>query len=139
MLNKFIPALTLVLSLALLVAAPSAQAQIFSNEEEAKAAFTNEKPLTQADIETFIKIAPQVFANDDPKEASKIFKTAGITDSRGAYIMTKVSLSMMQLEADENSAGIINAVPEPMRPSTEEMALVKKNQEALNKTIAPAQ
>ena len=136
MLKKIIPALTLVLTLALMAAAPALQAQIFADEEEAKKAFTAEQPLTQADIDTFIKIAPQVFADDNPAAASKIFKAAGLTDSRGAYIMTKVSLSMMQFEADEDSTGIINSVPEPMRPTPTEMALVKKNQEALNKTIA---
>lgn len=135
MFKKIVPALALVLSLALLAVSAPAQAQLFADEEEAKQAFAKEKPLTQADIDLFIKMAPRVFATENPNEGAKFFKEAGLTDTRGAYIMTKVSLAMMQIEGESNSANIMAGVPEPMRPTKAEMELVTKNRAALDKVV----
>ncbi|MDR2946919.1 MAG: hypothetical protein LBV79_09255, partial [Candidatus Adiutrix sp.] len=131
--------LLLVLGLmAALSVAPMALAQAPTTEAEMMAAFDKEGPLTQKDIDAYIKIMPKAQeAATDPAKAANLYKDAGLTDIRGAYVVGKVSIAMMVTQlADQAQIDQVLSqpqIPASMKPSADEVALVKKNMEAITK------
>lgn len=134
-----------VLSLVLLLSAVPALAQSEASDEispEIIAALKNEPPLTQADIDTFIKIMPEMSkaAEKDPAQAVKIYEKAGLTENRFGLIFSKVTLGMFVasgIPKETLTSG--QDVPEVLVPSDAEIELIKKNLEALEKAFGTDQ
>lgn len=128
MLKKLLPVLALALTLAL-AAAPA-----FAQEGEADEAFTAEElaalakepPLTQADIDIFMKIAEV----PEP-EADKAVAESGLSEIRMALVLTKVSLGMMIASGVPSEMILTDEVPKVLQPSASEIELIKNNLDKL--------
>lgn len=119
----------------MMIASPALEAQTNAPPSEADilAVLKKEPPLTQEEIDIFIKIAPALKEadNKDKSKLPSIFKEAGLSDIRGIYVMFKVAGAMANLVQ-----GVpLNQIPELHRPTPQEVELVKKNQAALTKLI----
>lgn len=131
--------LTLSMALVLAFVATSSFAQMPGAGQippEMVEAFAKEKPLTQADVDAYIKMMPELAkAGGNPEAATKVYKDAGLSEIRFSYIMTKVSLGMslgMGMTAEQLGLG---DMPEAILPNKEEIELVKKNQEKVQAAL----
>lgn len=134
MFKKISIALTLAMLLAL--GANFAQAQMPNVGQippEAIAELAKESPMTQADVDVYIKILPQLAkAATDPSAAANIQKASGLSDIRLGMIMTKISLAQavnMGMTLDQLN---VDQLPEAMRPTEDDIALVKTNMDKIN-------
>ena len=106
------------------------------------AALKKEPPLSQADIDTFIRIMPEMskVAEKDPAEAVKIYEKAGLTENRFGLIFSKVTLGMFVAGGIPKEALVSGQdVPEVLVPSDAEVELIKKNMAALEKAFGSGQ
>lgn len=129
-------------ALAIMIASPTIEAQTTPaiSEEEAVAAFKTEPPLSQKDINAYIKIVPELATvGTDQSKVPAILKKVGLSEIRGAYVAAKVGIAMMTIQAGEQAKTMLAQVPEYFHPSPEELELVKKNQAAITKAIPQAQ
>lgn len=97
-----------------------------------------EPPLTQADIDAFITVIPQLAALEeeaDEDSASAIWEAAGLTKSRTAFIFSRISIAM--LIAEGTPAEFLDSldIPGVMKPDQGDVELVVKNREALKKVF----
>lgn len=125
-------AFTLALSstLALAQAPPTAAAL----PADIAAAMEKEKPLAQADIDAYLKILPKMGAvAQDPAAVAKLYEGAGLSEVRFSYISAKVGLGMALAAGATAQQLNMEQMPEVLRPTDEEVALVKKNLSALQK------
>lgn len=104
------------------------------SDEEALAALAAEPPLTQEDIDTFVKNAPALQAaaeQEDEAAYMKLIEEIGWSEIRAAYIPLKIGIAWA-VQEDPESAMIIQALfpPETM-PKPEEQALVEKNMDKI--------
>ena len=99
----------------------------------AMAQMANEPALTQADIDAFVKIIPNVEeAMEDPQSAIKLYQDNNIEPQRFGVISSKITIGLMldqgitreQLESS-------GQVPAFMIPNEAELALIKKNEAVL--------
>lgn len=100
------------------------------------AALEAEKPLTQADVETFARILPAFTeaGQKSPEAAMKIVADAGFSEPRMALLFSRVSFAlMMGDEPGLDSALEAQGIPKVLRPTADDLALVKKNRAALEK------
>ena len=141
------------LAMSLMISAPSIQAQTTKpapapakatsavDQAAMMEAFKKEAPLTQKDVDIFIKMMPELskVANDEAK-VLEIIKKNGLTEMRGAYVSAKMGVAFMALS--QGGAEAIDAmmaqVPEQIRPTKSELDLVKKNQDAIQKVFLGA-
>lgn len=111
-------------------------AQQPSTMEEVETAFAKEKPLTQTDIDTFIKIGPQMVQlsqTNDIVAAEKIIREAGWSEIRGSYITAKIS-NAYAMNADPEFAQMIMeaaGMPQILLPTDAELKLVADNMDKL--------
>lgn len=95
-----------------------------------------EKPLTQADVETFARILPS-FAEagrKDPATAIKIVTDAGFSEPRMALLYSRVSFALMMGEMPNLDEALKSqGIPKVLWPTASDLALVKKNRAALEK------
>lgn len=102
------------------------------------AAFAEEAPISEADIQTFIKIAPQLIeavdANDEAK-AVDVMAKAGWNEIRGAYATSKIGNGYLMLTDPEDTQTLFELVqmPDSLIPAENEMALIKKYEADLAK------
>lgn len=96
-----------------------------------QAAWAQEPPLEQSDIDNYLGLWPQMmdmaqqgFAKEDFR---KIFKQANWSDIHGSYVMAKMNMALILLEAPELEAKFALSMPEGSLPSDAEMELVRKN------------
>jgi|GEM_PF-2177710 len=95
---------------------------------EVAAALAKEKPLTQADIDAYLKILPQLGAvAQDNSAVAKLYQDAGFTELRFNYAVGKIGLGMALAAGATNEQMGMEQIPEVLRPSDAEVALVKKN------------
>ena len=123
------------LMLALSVA-PMAMAQMPTTEAEVIAAFGKEGPLTQKDIDGYLKVMPKAQeAAADPTKAANLYKDAGFTEIRGAYVGAKMGMAMMAVQMGDQADAVMtqNNVPDVLKPSKDEIELVKKNMDKITK------
>ena len=125
--------LTLSMALVMAFAATSSFAQVPGAGQippEMVEAFAKEKPLTQADVDAFVKIMPEMAkTGGSPDAVAKLYKDAGLSETRATYVMTKVSLGLsMGMGVTAEQMGMGN-MPEAVLPTKDEVELVKKNQE----------
>jgi hypothetical protein len=94
-----------------------------------------EPPLAQADVDAYIAILPdlgKVMA--DPAALVKLYEGAGLTESRFSVVVPKISFVLAEIQA--GSAVVdYEALPEFLRPSAAEAAVVKQNSEAVQKAM----
>ena len=128
-----------------MMGAAGAQAQEAGPDDispEMLAELHKEPPLSQADINVFIKIVPSIskVAKDDPEAAVAIYTAAGLSETRFALVFTKISLGMLvvngvsldYLKNDEQ-------MPEVLLPTEADIALLNKNKDRLEQAFALAQ
>jgi len=128
MFKKLLLVLTLVLALTL--AAAPAFAQVGEADEaftvEELALLAKEPPLSQADIDIFMKIAevPET-------ESEKAVAESGLSETRMALVLTKVSLGMMIASGVPSEMILTDEVPKVLQPSEAEIELIKNNLDKL--------
>jgi len=114
--------------------APMAMAQMPTTEAEVMAAFEKEGPLTQKDIDGYLKILPKAQeAAADPTKAANLYKDAGFTDIRGAYVGAKMGTAMMAVQMGDQAEAAMAQVPAVLKPTKDEIELVKKNMDKITK------
>ena len=91
-------------------------------------ALASEGPLTQADIDAYIYLAPRFFGEimNYPDEAAKLLNEVNLTRRRAIYITAKIPLAQALargLISPEQLVGI----PAYLHPTTEEVRLVNGN------------
>jgi len=122
--------------MAALSVAPMAMAQVPATEAEALAAFAKEGPLTQKDIDNYLKVLPkaQEMAADQAKAAG-VLKDAGFTEVRGAYVGAKMGIAMMMVQLGDQADAVLSQqqVPDVLKPSKDEVELVSKNMDKIQK------
>ncbi len=133
-----LPALALALALALAAAPALAQAPGGGIPPEMQKALEAEKPLTQADIETFARILPAFneAGRQSPEAALKVATDAGLSEPRMILMVTKVSFGLMlgdQPGVDVDAELDAQGIPKVLRPTAKDLALVKKNRAILEK------
>ena len=119
-----------------LSAAPMATAQVPTTEAEVLAAFAKEGPLTQKDIDGYITMLPKMqAAAGDQAKAEAVFKESGFSEIRGAYVGGKMGIAMMMVQLGDQADAVLSQqqVPDALKPSKEEIELVKKNMDKITK------
>jgi hypothetical protein len=98
------------------------------------AALEAEKPLTQADVETYARILP-AFAEagrKSPEAALKIVADAGFTEPRMALLFSRVSFALLMGGDPALASGLeAQGIPRVLWPTAGDLALVQKNRAVL--------
>lgn len=117
-----------------LCAAPVLMAQMPATEAEAIAAFEKEKPLTQKDMDAYIKILSQAKEiGSDQDKLIKAYKDAGLTEIRGHFVTAKIGMAMMAAQMGEQAEAMLAQIPPVLKPSKDESDLVSKNMDKIQK------
>ncbi|MCD7907252.1 MAG: hypothetical protein LUH04_06145 [Clostridium sp.] len=138
MLQKY--AAALILSLALLCGASYAGTEAETQAEamaQAMAMLGNQPPMTQADIDSYIVMAPQIvnMAND-PNAVMKLYQDNNVSPERFAVVSTKVAIGVsMGQGVTREMVAASGQVPEFMMPDATEEDLIKANMDALLKAM----
>lgn len=130
MIKKLLPTLALVLTLA----AGPVFAQEAANTADSDEAFTSaelaalakEPPLSQSDIDIFIKIAEA-----SEEDSDKVVADSGLSETRMALVLTKVSLGMMIASGVPSEMLLTDEVPKVLQPSDSEIDLIRRNLDKL--------
>lgn len=132
--KKFIAWPVMVFMVFLCWASFSFAQQNTNTAEENMAILLAEPPLTQADIDAFVKYAPELYKlpEGDDEGAQKILQKAGWTDVRSAYVAFKIAAAT-SIKTDPSSAVIFEAMMPEMMPLPAEQALVGKNMDQILK------
>ena len=87
-----------------------------------------EGPLTQADIDAYIFLAPRLLGDimNYPDQAAKLLKEVNLTRQRAMYITAKIPLTQT-LARGLVSPGQLMGIPAYLHPTTEEVQLVNDN------------
>jgi hypothetical protein len=99
-----------------------------------------EPPLSQADIDAYIKIMPELARLlSNPQSAEVLAASLNLSQIRFSYITAKVPLTMaLVFGADPKELGLEDSLPQALRPSEAESRLVQDNLEALLKVADEA-
>ncbi len=116
-----------------ILAAPLALAQAPGGlPPEVEAAWKKEPALTQADIDTYIKVIPDMAeAMKDQSKAPAVVKKSGLTETRFAYVFTKIGIAQA-LAADINDRSQLDQLPAIIRPTETELGLINKTLNAIS-------
>lgn len=92
------------------------------------AAMRAEPPLTQQDIDTYIRVWPTLGPNQhDKTRAAQILRDAGWTENRAAYVTNKIMVTQpYAVGAPQNDIAAIH-IPDYFKPTTDEITLVRRN------------
>ena len=98
--------------------------------------FANQGPISQADVDAYIKAIPQITASaGDEAKLMAIYKEAGWDEWRGAYVISKVgtayAISMAPAQADMMTAQL----PASLKPTQAEIDMVAKAQDKITKAL----
>ena len=101
------------------------------------AAMANEPPLTQADIDTFMKMLPKIEeAGNSPEAIFKLYQDNGVSPQRFAMIGSKMTVGLMMAQGVTREQVVASGqFLEFMIPSDAEVAIVKNNMEAILKAM----
>lgn len=136
---KSLLSLSLGLVLALAPAVSFAQAPAATFTPEAEAALAKEPPLTQADVDGYIKLLPKITAAAaNPAAAAELYKEVGWTEIHFSYVMAKLGFAQALAMGMPAEALQMDKIPQALRPSEAEVTLVKNNLPALQKAAADA-
>lgn len=133
MLKKIVVSLTLALVLALGASASFAQMTDPGQlPPEAIKEMEKEGPLTQADIDAYMKIFPQMATGvSSAEEFEKVVADSGLSQMRLGLVMAKVGLGQALAMGATTEQLNLSSVPEVMRPTDAEVELVKNNMDKL--------
>ncbi|MDR0882488.1 MAG: hypothetical protein LBP55_08095 [Candidatus Adiutrix sp.] len=101
--------------------------EAYTAEELAKLA--KEPPLTQADIDAFIKLAAA--PENDAQAAEKALANSGLSELRMTFVLTKVALGMMIAAGAPSEMILADQVPLVLQPTGPEIELIRKNLDKL--------
>lgn len=105
-----------------------------------QAAWVQEPPLDQTDIDNYILVWPRLmdFAQKDliKEDFRPFFQEVGWNDVHGSYVLTKMNLALILLEAPELEAKLKLSMPDNALPSAAESELVKHNYDRINRMQA---
>ena len=91
-----------------------------------------EPPLSQADIDAYIKIMPEMSRlMGDPQSAGQLAAGLNLSQIRFSYIIIKVPLAMALASGVDPKLLGLDSLPQALRPSDQELSLVKDNLEVL--------
>ena len=136
---KMLKKLLLVFGLmSVLSVVPMAMAQLPANNAEVVAAFEKEGPLTQKDIDGYLQLISKMKGISSESEALALFKDVGFTEARGSYVSTKTSLTLVLVQLGDQADAFLsqNKVHDVLKPSKDEIELVKKNMDKIQKAAA---
>ncbi|MDR2726032.1 MAG: hypothetical protein LBC90_08270 [Candidatus Adiutrix sp.] len=91
-----------------------------------------EPPLGQADVDAYIKIMselPRILS--DPQSAEQLAASLNLSQIRFSYIVAKVPLAMALASGADPKALGLDSLPQALRPSDNELSLVKDNLKVL--------
>lgn len=134
MLRKFFAAVLLTSFVACGAAFAGTQAELQQQAiAEAMAAMANEPPLTQADIDAFLKMAPQAEAvMSDPAATVKLYQDNNMTPQRFGVVGGKISVGVLLSQGvTREQLASFGQFPEYMVPNDDEVALIGKNIETI--------
>ncbi len=132
--------LVVFLGLAMWLTAPaSAQSDLIKIQQALEKTMVGQEPLTEDDVRTYLTNVEAIyrlrFEPDRMPEAIKA--TDGWTESRFAYVTTKmaVGMSMLMRRDDPRLANL----PEFVKPTPAELTLIKQYQEDLGRVMEQLQ
>ena len=99
-----------------------------------------EPAITQQDIDVFVKNTDKYIQSiKDPTQTERVLSDLGLTEARFVVVSTKLSIGYTILLLNELNQPIpedeFNSLPESLRPSDAEMALMKKNQDDIQQAF----
>lgn len=98
--------------------------------------FANQSPITQVDVDAYIKAIPQITASmGDEAKLMEIYKEAGWDEWRGAYVISKVGTAYAISMAPEQADMMTGQLPASLKPSKDELDLVSKAKDKITKAI----
>lgn len=130
MLRKFFAAVLLVSFVACGAAFAASEAELQQQAiAEAMAAMANEPPITQADIDAFLTMAPQADAvMNDPVATVKLYQDNNMTPQRFGVIGGKISIGILLSQGiTKEQLASFGQFPDYMVPNDAEQALIDKN------------
>lgn len=90
-----------------------------------------ESPLSQTDIDNYLGLWPQIMdmaqLEFSRKNLREIFRQANWSEAHGSYVLVKMNMALILLEAPELEAKFALSLPEKALPTETEMKLVQKN------------
>lgn len=106
----------------------------------ALAAMADQPALTQADIDAYIKLAPQAAAaGADQAAVMKAYEESGLSPERLGTIATKITLGMAMAQgATREQLGAGGQTPDVMFPNDAEAALIAENLPAIMQAMTGA-
>ena len=124
------------LALCMMLTTTAASAQgLGSLPQEMIIAVMNEPPLTENDVKQFIVLAEDFNKLEMPNQYgpayAEVFKTHGLSENRGFYIITKVAMIYSSLEYGSD----LTQMSGSLKPNATEKALVEKYQEQIRTVI----
>lgn len=119
---------------------PFAMAQTANEAALLEAVFAKEPPLTQKDIDMFIKIGPDMVkaaSANDVGAATAALQKASWTEARGSYVTAKISNAYaMSLSPDMAKSMLESAgMPSILLPTADELKLVQNNMDKLTEVF----
>lgn len=98
--------------------------------------FKNQAPITQADVDTYIKVIPQITASaGDEAKLMAIYKDAGWDEWRGAYVLSKVGTAYAISMSPDYAEMMTAQLPDSLKPSQAEIDMVAKSQDKITKAL----
>jgi len=95
--------------------------------------------LGQADLDAYIKIMPELTKLlSDPQSAEQLAASLNLSQIRFSYIVAKVPLAMALASGVDPKALGLDSLPKELRPSDQELNLVKSNLGTLIKAAEEA-
>jgi hypothetical protein len=97
-------------------------------------AMSREGPLTQADVDAYVYLAPRLSAEEarDRETALRLLAEVKLTKTRAAYIALKIPLAQAMVMGLMKPEGLEeNETPPYLRPGAAELALVADNLQTL--------
>lgn len=96
-----------------------------------ESAWELESPLSQTDIDNYLGLWPQIMdmaqQEFSRKNLREIFRQANWSEAYGSYVLVKMNMALILLEAPELEAKLALSQPENALPTETEMKLVQKN------------
>ena len=106
-------------------------------------AFSREAPLSQKDVDVYLEAFPLLKQSGEAgrNRVAEVFEKAGLNEVRGIYVVAKISQSYAVLEFEkelgaEAAESYRDSLEDAFKPTTDEVALVRKNKDKLDAAMA---
>lgn len=133
MLKKFFIAIVLGLVLTCGSGFAATEAEMEQMMAAARAMMANEPPLNQTDIDSFIKMAPQIMVvAEDPNAIFKLYQDNNVSPQRFGIVSSKITVGLAMAQgATREQLGAGGADMDFMIPNDAELKLIIDNAEEL--------